>query len=40
MNKPRGSELKTHLLQQILKAPGNEVWTQRLFGPRQPLSNR
>jgi hypothetical protein len=27
MNKPRGSELKTHLLQQILKASGNEVWT-------------
>ena len=31
MNRPRGSELKTHLLQQILKAPGNEVWTANDF---------
>jgi hypothetical protein len=31
MKKPRGSELKTHLLQQILKAPGNEVWTASDF---------
>lgn len=26
MNKPRGSELKTHVLQQILHASGNQVW--------------
>jgi len=31
MKKPRGSELKTHLLQQILKAPENEVWTANDF---------
>jgi hypothetical protein len=31
MKKPRGSELKTYLLQQILKAPGNEVWTANDF---------
>ena len=27
MKKPKGSELKTHVLQQILNASGNEVWT-------------
>jgi hypothetical protein len=31
MKKPRGSGLKTHLLQQILKASGNEVWTANDF---------
>jgi hypothetical protein len=31
MKKPRGSELKTHLLEQILKAPGDEVWTANDF---------
>ena len=31
MKKPRGSELKTHLLQQILKVSGNEVWTANDF---------
>jgi hypothetical protein len=31
MKKPRGSELKTHVLQQILKTPGNEVWTANDF---------
>src|SRR6266852_8367645 len=31
MKKPRGSELKTHALQQILNAPGNEVWTASDF---------
>lgn len=31
MKKPRGSELKTHLLQQILTASGNEVWTANDF---------
>ena len=31
MKKPRGSELKTHILQQILKMPENEVWTANDF---------
>ena len=31
MKKPRGSELKTHILQQILRALGNEVWTANDF---------
>jgi Family of unknown function (DUF6088) len=31
MRKPRGSELKTHLLEQILQAPENEVWTANDF---------
>src|SRR5436190_19753563 len=31
MKKPKGSELKTHVLQQILSAPGNEVWTASDF---------
>jgi len=31
MKKPKGSELKTHVLQQILAAPGNEVWTASDF---------
>lgn len=31
MKKPRGSELKTHLLQRILTASGNEVWTASDF---------
>lgn len=31
MKKPRGSELKTHLLQQILTASENEVWTANDF---------
>ena len=31
MKKPRGAELKAHLLQQILKASGNEVWTANDF---------
>jgi hypothetical protein len=31
MKKPRGSGLKTHLLQQILKTSGNEVWTANDF---------
>jgi hypothetical protein len=31
MKKPRGSELKTHLLEQILQAPENEVWTANDF---------
>jgi hypothetical protein len=32
MKKPQGSELKTHLLRQILKAPETEVWTANDFG--------
>jgi hypothetical protein len=32
MKKPKGSELKTHVLQQILSAPQNEVWTASDFG--------
>jgi hypothetical protein len=31
MKKPKGSELKTRVLQQILSAPGNEVWTASDF---------
>jgi len=31
MKKPRGSELKTYILRQILKTPGNEVWTANDF---------
>jgi hypothetical protein len=41
MRKPRGSELKTHLLQQILEAPENEALDgQRLYGLGRPLSDR
>jgi hypothetical protein len=32
MKKPRGSELKLNLLQQILKASGNEVWKPLFAG--------
>jgi len=31
MKKPKGSELKTYLLRQVLSSPGNEVWTARDF---------
>ncbi len=31
MKKPKGSELKTHVLKQILAAPPNEVWTASDF---------
>jgi hypothetical protein len=31
MKKPKGTELKTHVLQQILSTPGNEVWTASDF---------
>ena len=31
MKKPRGSELKTHVLRQILNSPTNQVWTASDF---------